>query len=88
MDKWTNFYVIFIIGIIVEFIACIAYYSFHMISALFFIGLCFYVSAMRTDLKLRLQEVQSDVDNIGKMVDNEFERKIFNEIKFHGRLYE
>lgn len=58
----------------------------HMTSLLFFIGLTLYVGAMKTDLKIYLQEIHSNVKNGN--VDHGFERNLVTEIKFHARLYE
>lgn len=58
-------------------------------SAFLYLGLCFYVSAMQTDLKLQLQEIDGQSkSNYANLADLEFERKLFIEIEFHGRLYE
>lgn len=58
----------------------------HMTSLLFFFGLTLYVGAMKTDLKIYLQEIHRNVKNAH--VDHEFERNLVTEIKFHARLYE
>lgn len=74
---------------VVQIIVCFVYYSVHMTSAFLYMGLCFYVSAMQTDLKLQLEAIHIQaMSNYESLADPEFERKLFVEIEFHGRLYE
>lgn len=57
-----------------------------MSAAFFFIGLCCYISAMREDLKLRMQAIHLNVNK--KAVDPEFKRNLFTDIQFHSQLFE
>lgn len=59
-----------------------------MISALLFVGLCSYLGAMKTDLKLQLKVIHEKADDLNILDGREFERNLVNEIKHHGRLYE
>lgn len=74
----------FVIDIAVELASCFIYYTSHLTTAFFHIGLVFYLSATKVDLKLRLQEIFANVDIFNK---SKFECEIFHEIKFHGCLY-
>lgn len=86
IEQWTNIYVSFLIEAIVQAIVCYVYYLVHMTSAFFHIGFAYYVEAMRTDLKLRMQEIHFIMLNLKDTADPEFDISI--EIKFHGQLFE
>lgn len=85
IGKWTNIYTQYLIDYIVELIVVFMYYMCHMISAFFYIGLCFYVTAMRNDLKLRMKEIHG---NVNKSLDDTFKQNLFTELQFHARIFE
>lgn len=83
MDKWANVYTQYLIKMTVELVTCYTYYLFHMSAAYIRIGLCLYVNAMQTDLKVRLEEIHRKMDD--NLVGHKFERNLLNEIVFHTR---
>lgn len=87
-DEWANVYVQYLIDITFDAATSIGYYAIHMLLAYFYIGLCFYVSAMRADLKVRMQEIHKIKSNSSRLVGREFARKLFVEMKFHSRIFE
>lgn len=88
IDKWSNIYVHFIIDVIIELSACFLYFSIHMTSAFFYVGMCFYLGAMKTDLKLQLQVIHGRVDDLDIFDSRDIDRNLLHEINLHGRLYE
>lgn len=65
-----------------------SYYLIHMGSAFFHVGLCYYVKAMQTDLKIRLQEIHVNIMNADGLVDRAFELSLTDVIKFHSCVFE
>lgn len=58
--KWTNEYAQFFIDWLVEVVFLFEHYTIHMAALVFYIGLT-YVGAMKTDLKMQLQEIYENL---------------------------
>lgn len=86
VDNWTNIYTQYIIDWIVEDFVILEYYTIHLTSLVFYIGLSLYVGAMHADLKIRLREIHERAKN--SSIYNKFQRNLASEIRFHARLYE
>lgn len=83
LDKLTeNVYLQFYINWTIEMSTYVVYYSMHLISALFYIGLALYVNAMLRDLKICLRAIDAEMDN------SQAQRKLFDAIQFHAYLFE
>lgn len=64
------------------------YYSVHVMSASFYIGLSFYVNAMLTDLKSRIKNIDCDVEKLKNSSGLELGGKLSAEIDFHAHIFE
>lgn len=83
-----NVYIQYLIDVIIEVNVCFLYFSIHLTSGFLYVGLCSYLGAMKTDLKLRLEVIHRTVDDLDIIHGRDIERNLLNEITFHGRLYE
>lgn len=88
MNRWTNIYTQYLIDWLVEGAAVFEYYTIHMTSLIFYIGLSLYVGAMQTDLEIQLQLIHRNINKSNGLVGRHFERSLISEIKFHARIYE
>lgn len=66
----------------------VVYFTVHLISLSFYIGLCFYVSAMLADLGIRLEEIDMDIKDVRSFKITEIECKLSADIEFHTHIFE
>lgn len=88
IEEWTNLYVQFYVDWAFEMGFYLLYYSVHVMSASFYIGLSFYVNAMLIDLKLRLRKIDRAVETLRNSSGLEIGRKLSDEIDFHAHIFE
>lgn len=85
--KW-NIYLRFYFDWVVESIAYTVYFAIHMGLVTFFIGFCFYVRAMRSDLVIQMESIDSNTGHDGASIGREIARRLSREIRFHARIFE
>lgn len=66
----------------------VVYFTVHLISMSFYIGLCFYVSAMLADLRIRLEEIDMLVKDLRSFKIREIRFKLSADIEFHAHIFE
>lgn len=82
----TNVYLRFYIDWIIEIDIYLVYFTIHVTSITIFIGLCFSIRAMQTDLKIQIQEIDAAVGNHKGSHLHKIGCQLVKEIQFHAQI--
>lgn len=63
------------------------FFTVHMTSLTIFIGLCSYVKAMGTDLKIHMDEIAAEVTNHTHTASHQIGHRLMRQIQFHAIVF-
>lgn len=86
-----NIFVVYVIEFVVQVVGSCGYYSVEFCTSLYFIGMCFYIKTMETDLRARIVDLNMKYLQARAGVSYtpmENLHAYANEIRFHNEIIE